>query len=219
VTESLAARGSLLLAIAARVVPGDDTGGTALTEASRAIEEEGEPVSIGLALTARSILTRIDGRLDESERLARQALELSQGIGESYVRLMGATQLARVDLKRHRPDEARGHALEGLRAARRMGNLNATSFALELLATAALQQGDADRAARLFAMAERGYHVAGSQPWLSEAEQHAALERDIHAALGDRYAGIEAEVEAGDLDAHIEDVLATGAASPRAAAR
>jgi hypothetical protein len=46
-----------------------------------------------------------------------------------------------------------------------------------------------------------------------------ALERDIHAALGNRYAGIEAEVEAGDLDAHIEDVLATGAASPRAAAR
>ena len=197
----------LLRALASGATPDDEKWREAVTEASRRLEEEGEPLAVGFGLVAGSVLARIHGRADESQRLAQEALDLSKRIGESYVRVYAATQLARSDLGSGRRADARGHAIEALLAAQRLRNVNASSYALELWATADLGDGQIERAGRLYALAQRGYRQVGSEPWRTDAELHTQLDRDVHAALGDRYAGVEAEAGRADLDATIAELV------------
>ena len=69
-----------------------------MTEASRRLEAEGEPLALGFGLVAAALLARMHGRMDEARRLAQQAHDLSVQIGESFVRGYASTQLARACL-------------------------------------------------------------------------------------------------------------------------
>ena len=126
----------------------------AVTEASRRLEAEGEPLALGFGLVAAALLARMQGRMDEARRLAQQAHDLSVQIGESFVRGYASTQLARACLGLGDVMAARNAAVEALLVARRLPNVVAMSYALELWATAELRDGQVERAGQLYALAD-----------------------------------------------------------------
>jgi predicted ATPase len=190
----------LLRAIASGAESDDDRWKDELSDASRRLEAEGEPLAVGFGLVAGSVLARVHGRLADAQRLAQAAVDLSTRIGESYVRMYASTQLARVALGSGDAAAGRRYAEEALQAARRLRSLSGTSYALELWATADLQSGAIERAGRLFALAERGYGQVGSGPWRTDAEPRRQLVAELHAALGDRYEQFLAEARTVDFD-------------------
>ena len=190
----------LLRSVASGAAPDDERWQEALTEASRRLEAQGEPLAVGFGLVAGSVLARVHGRVEEAQRLAQAAHDLSTRIGESYVRMYAATQLARADLALGDAAAAGRYAVEAVQAARRLRNLNAVSYGLELWATAELRDGRIERAGQLAALAERGYRQVGSGPWRTDAELHRQLATDLKAALGDRYEQLLAEARTLDFD-------------------
>jgi hypothetical protein len=203
----------LLRAIAGGTAPDDERWQDALTEASRRLEAEGEPLAIGLGFVARSVLARVHGRAEEAQRLAQAAHDLSSRIGESYVRMAASTQLARATLELGDTAGGKRHAVDALRAARSLRNVIAASYALELWATAELRDGRIEGAGRLFALAERGYRQAGSGPWPTDAELHHQVTAELQAALGDRYEQMIAEARDVNYD---EAVAHLASAEPSA---
>jgi hypothetical protein len=77
-------------------------------------------------------------------------------------------------------------------------------YTLELWAMAELGEGRAERALRLFALAERGYR--SSHPGRNETETHGRLEAELRAALGARYEPLMAEARQLDFDAAMDDL-------------
>jgi predicted ATPase len=157
----------------------------AVTEASRRLEAEGEPLALGFGLVAAALLARMHGRMDEARRLAQQAHDLTVQIGESFVRGYASTQLARACLGLGDVKAARNAAVEALLVARRLPNVVAMSYALELWATAELRDDRVERAGQLYALADRGYRQAGYRLWRTDAEEHRQLDTELRAALGD----------------------------------
>ena len=190
----------LLRAIASGAAPDDQRWQDELTEASRRLEAEGEPLAIGFGLVASARLARLHGRADEAQRLAQAAHDLSTRIGEWYVRTYASAQLALAALELGDGSGARRHAVESLLAAQRLGNLSAAGDALGLWATAEFRDGRIEHAGRLFALAERGYRQVGSGPWRPDAEFHGQLSAELQAALGDRFGQLLAEAHDVDLD-------------------
>jgi hypothetical protein len=103
-----------------------------VTEASRRLQNEGDPLAVGFGLVAAALLARTHGRLDESRRLAQQAHDLMAQMGESFVRGNASTQLARAHLGLGDTTAARNSAVEALLVARRLGNVYLMSYAVEL---------------------------------------------------------------------------------------
>jgi predicted ATPase len=190
----------LAQAFASGAAPDDERWQDALAEASRRLEALGESLAVGLGLVAGSVLARVHGRMEEAQRLAQAAHDLSTRIGESYVRMYASTQLAGAALGLGDVPAARRHAIEALLAAQRLRNLSSASYALELWATAELRDGRIERAGRLLALAERGYRQAGSGPWRMEAEVHRQLDTELRAGLGARYEQLLAEARDADFD-------------------
>jgi predicted ATPase len=133
----------------------------AVTETSRRLEAEGDPLAVGFGLVAAAVLNRVHGRMEESRRLAQQAHDLMVQAGDSYVRGYASTQLARACLGLGDGTAARKSAVEALLVARRLPNVVAVSYTLELWATAELRDGRSERAGQLYALAERGYRPGG----------------------------------------------------------
>jgi predicted ATPase len=184
-----------------------------LTEASRRLEAEGEPLAVGFGLLASAVLARVHGRTDESQRLAQAARDLSTRIGESYVRAYASTQLARAALEAGDWSGAKRYATESLQAAQRLRNRYAVSYAMELWATVDLHEGRIEHAGRLFALAERGYREAGSGPWRTDADLHEQLATDLRAALGDRYEQFIDEAREADVNEAIADLTRSSAST------
>jgi predicted ATPase len=182
----------------------------ALSDATASLDAEGEPLLVGLCMLSRSYLARLHGRIDEALDSAQAARDLSVRIGEWYVRMVASALLARASLELDDPAGAHRPAIDSLHAAQRIRNLGFAGYALALWAMAELREGRAERAARLFALAERGYRQAGSRPWSPDAEIHRRLEADLRVALGDRYDDLVAEAREVDFDAAITE-LATEA--------
>jgi predicted ATPase len=203
----IAAFAQLLQALARGSGSDDKNWQDGVTEASRRLEAEGEPLAVGFGLVATAVLARMHGRMDEARRLAQQAHDLSVQIGESYVRGYAATQLARACLGLGDVMAARSSAVEALLVARRLPNVVAVSYALELWATAELRDGRVERAGQLYALAERGYRQAGYRLWRTDAEEHRQLDTDLRAALGDRYEQVVAQANTVDLDRTIEELI------------
>ena len=189
----LVAFARLLRVIARGAASEDERWQSALTQASRRLEEEGDPLAIAFGLVAGAFLARLHGQVKEAQRLAQKAHDLSTRIGEWYVRMYASTQLARAALGMGDGRGARRHAVEALQAAQRLRNLNGVNYALELWATAELREGRVERAGRLFALAQRTYRGAGP-----EEELHDRFSTELQAALGDRYE--QMLVEARDVD-------------------
>ena len=80
-------------------------------------------------------------------------------------------------------------------------------YALELWATAELRDGRAERAAELYALAERGYRQVGYRLWRTDAKEHHQFDADLRTALGDRYEQVLAEASTIDLDRAIEKLI------------
>jgi predicted ATPase len=179
----------------------------AVTGASRRLEAEGEPLALGFGLVAAALLARMHGRLDEARRLAQQAHDLSVQIGESFVRVYASTQLARACLGLGDVIAARNAAVEALLVARRLPNVVAMSYALELWATAELRDDRVERAGQLYALADRGYQQAGYRLWRTDAEEHRQLDTELRAALGDRYEQVLAQARTTDLDRAIGELV------------
>jgi hypothetical protein len=190
----------LLRAIGSGAASDDERWQEALTEASRRLEAEGEPLAVGFGLVAGSVLARAHSRNDEAKQLAQAAHDLSTRIGESYVRIYASAALARAALGLDDTGGAQRHAVEALLGAQRLRSLNAASYALALWATAELRDGRIERAGRLFALAERGYQRVGSGPWRTEAELHRQVSTELQGALGDRYEQLLAEARDLDFD-------------------
>jgi len=197
----------LLQAVARGSESDDKQWQDAVNEASQRLEAEGDPLAVGFGLLARAVLARVHGQLDEARRLAQQGHDLSVQIGESYLRGYATTQLARACLGLGDVPAARNAAIEALVVARRLPNMVAMSYALELWATAELREDRAERAGRLYALAERGYRQSGYRLWRTDAEEHHRFETDLRAALGDRFEQVLAEASTVDLDGAIGELI------------
>jgi predicted ATPase len=205
----------LLQAVARGSSSDDQQWQDAVTEASRRLEAEGEPLALGFGLVAAALLARMHGRMDEARRLAQQAHDLSVQIGESFVRGYASTQLARACLGLGDVMAARNAAVEALLVTRRLPNVVAMSYALELWATAELRDDRVERAGQLYALADCGYRQAGYQLWRTDAEEHRQLHTELRAALGDRYEQVLAQARTTDLDRAIGELVESESAAQR----
>lgn len=178
-----------------------------LAEASRRLEAEGEPLAVGFGLVARAYLARVGGQANEAHHLAQAAYDLSTRTGESYVRMLASSELARAALELGESADAQHYAVEALLAARQIRNLNVASYALELWATTELRNRRFERAGRLFALGERGFRTASSHPWRTDAEWHGQLHAELRTALGDRHEQLLAELREVDFDEAIAELI------------
>jgi hypothetical protein len=110
---------------------------------------------------------------------------------------------------------ARNAAVEALLVARRLPNVVAMSYALELWATAELRDGRAERAGQLYALADRGYGQAGYRMWRTHAVEHRQFDTELRAALGDRYEQVLAQARTTDLDRAIGELVQSEPAAQR----
>jgi tetratricopeptide (TPR) repeat protein len=187
----------------------------ALSDASRRLEAEGEPLGVGIGLVAGSAVARMRGRLEEARRLAQQAHDLSVQIGESYVRAWASALLARASLGLGDVVAARNSAIEGLVVARRLPNVVAMSYAMELWATAELRDGRVERAGQLYALADRGYRQTGYRLWRTDADERRQLEAELGAALGDRYEQLLDHARTIDLDRAVDELVESDSVAER----
>jgi predicted ATPase len=203
----------LLQAVARGSQSDDQQWQDAVTEASQRLETEGEPLALGFGLVAAALLARMHGRMEEARRLAQQAHDLSVQIGESFVRGYASTQLARACLGLGDVMAARNAAVDALLVTRRLPNMVAMSYALELWATAELRDDRVERAGQLYALADRGYRQAGYRLWRTDAEEHRQLDTELRAALGDRYEQLLAQARTTDLDRAIGELVESESAA------
>jgi predicted ATPase len=197
----------LLQAIARGTGSDDGQWRDRVTEASRRLEAEGEPLAVGFGLVAGAVLARIHGRMDEARRLAQQAHDMSTRMGDSYVRVYASTQLARAALGLDDVVAARSSAIEALLVARRLRNPSQMGYALELWATAELRDGRVERAGQLYALAERGTRLVSDQVWPTDAEEHRQLDGELRAALGDRYEQAITQARTINLDRAVAELV------------
>jgi predicted ATPase len=197
----------LLQAIAQGTGSDDGQWRDPVTEASRRLEAEGEPLAVSFGLVAGAVLARIHGRMDEARRLAQQAHDISTRMGDSYVRVYASTQLARAALGLGDVVAARSSAVEALLVARRLRNPSQMGYALELWATAELRDGRVERAGQLYALAERGTRLVSDRVWPTDAEEHRQLDGEVRAALGDRYEQALAQARTIDLDRAVAELI------------
>ena len=197
----------LLQAIARGTGSDDGQWRDPVTEASRRLEAEGEPLAVSFGLVAGAVLARIHGRMDEARRLAQQAHDISTRMGDSYVRVHASTQLARAALGLGDVVAARSSAVEALLVARRLRNPSQMGYALELWATVELRDGRVERAGQLYALAERGTRLVSDRVWPTDAEEHRQLDGELRAALGDRYEQALAKARTIDLDRAVAELV------------
>jgi predicted ATPase len=197
----------LLQAIARGTGSDDGQWRDRVTEASRRLEAEGEPLAVGFGLVAGAVLARIHGRMDEARRLAQQAHDMSTRMGDSYVRVYASTQLARAALGLDDVVAARSSAIEALLVARRLRNPSQMGYALELWATAELRDGRVERAGQLYALAERGTRLVSDRVWPTDAEEHRQLDGELRAALGDRYEQAITQARTINLDRAVAELV------------
>jgi len=197
----------LLQAIARGTGSDDGQWRDPVTEASRRLEAEGEPLAVSFGLVAGAVLARIHGRMDEARRLAQQAHDISTRMGDSYVRVYASTQLARAALGLGDVVAARSSAVEALLVARRLRNPSQMGYALELWATVELRDGRVERAGQLYALAERGTRLVSDRVWPTDAEEHRQLDGELRAALGDRYEQALAQARTIDLDRAVAELI------------
>jgi predicted ATPase len=207
----------LLQAIARGTGSDDGQWRDPVTEASRRLEAEGEPLAVSFGLVAGAVLARIHGRMDEARRLAQQAHDISTRMGDSYVRVYASTQLARAALGLGDVVAARSSAVEALLVARRLRNPSQMGYALELWATAELRDGRVERAGQLYALAERGTRLVSDWVWPTDAEEHRQLDGELRAALGDRYEQAITQARTIDLDRAVAELIESDPVAQRLA--
>jgi hypothetical protein len=184
----------------------------AVTEASGRLQSEGDPLAVGVGLAAAALLARTNGRMEEARRLAQQAHDLSAQMGESYVHMSASSQLARAFLGLGDVAAARSSAIETLQVARRLRNMSAMGYALELGRRPSSGTAEIERAGHLYA--DSSWPV-GYRVWPTDAEEHRKLDTELRAALGERYKLMFAQAHTVDLDRAVDELLESDPAATR----
>ena len=128
-----------------------------------------------------AVVVDVEGRLDEARSLAQAGLELSERIGESYLRAAAASSLARIALDSGgQAEDGRRYAIMALDAVHRLDNLLVSSYAISLWAAAELQLGNVEfrqgdwlaplHGERFALIASNPPYIAGDDPHLREGD-------------------------------------------------
>lgn len=150
-----------------------------------------------LALGVIGLLLDRCGELDQAADLLVRAVELCAGHGDLWWWSHLDWILARVELRRDRPEEASGRARAALAVKLEFQDAMGAALQLEVLAAAAVALGGPVRAARLHGVAAAVLHTA-TTPGLSVltlGDIHDAAERAARDRLGD--VAYERERDAG----------------------
>ncbi|WP_051469100.1 ATP-binding protein [Actinomadura oligospora] len=164
-----------------------------------------------LALGVIGLLLDRCGELDRAADLLVRAVELCAGHGDLWWWSHLDWILARVELRRDRPEEASGRARAALAVKLEFQDTMGAALQLEVLAAAAVALGGPVRAARLHGVAAAVLHTA-TTPGLSIlalGDIHDEAERAARARLGD--VAYERERDAGavlDQEAAVAYALA-----------
>ncbi|MFC5181742.1 ATP-binding protein [Actinomadura harenae] len=170
-----------------------------------------------LALGVIGLLLDRCGELDRAADLLVRAVELCAGHGDLWWWSHLDWILARVELRRDRPEEASGRARAALAVKLEFQDAMGAALQLEVLAAAAVALGGPARAARLHGVAAAVLHTA-TTPGLSIlalGDIHDEAERAARDRLGD--AAYEHERDAGavlDQEAAVAYALAPDAREP-----
>ncbi|SDM32970.1 ATP-binding protein [Allokutzneria albata] len=174
----------------AALLRGDLTQAVTWGEQAESLHRNGGDSGIGLllALAVQSISSALANEVDRAIAVAEQGRAECDRHGERWMRSNFDYLHALADMKRGNLDAAVACARDGLRYKRPLGDNNlGLALTLDLLASAAAAQGQADRAARLLGVAHQVWHTFGlpqsGSPDLVADRQH--CERQARAALGD----------------------------------
>jgi predicted ATPase/DNA-binding CsgD family transcriptional regulator len=169
-----------------------------LDEAARLLDQSvgihtgdaGEPMSQGLAVHLRALVALMQGDEGLAAGLYERALAFCRARGERWLQAGALVGLAMVSLRRRQAADALRQARQSLRLARALDDRWGTALAIEVLASASIVAGQAERGARLLGGAES---VWGSMPasvprlWKPSREKAAAAARERLGAQ--RFAG------------------------------
>lgn len=117
-----------------------------LARAAQLRREAGDMAGTARALTLEGVALRRLGRLDESERVQRDALLTYEGAGDESGVAQVHHNLGALLYSRARYDEAADHYAQSIATRRRLGELAATAGTLNNLATVHSLRGDLDLA-------------------------------------------------------------------------
>jgi hypothetical protein len=176
----------------------------AVAEADVLLSPEEDEFLRGIILLGRSYVARRAALLDDAAQLADQALAISNSLGESYLRSVALPSLAAASLERGALAEARSQAIQALAAAKQLHSRTSAAYALELWAAAEMGDGHFERAASIYALAQRSYGLASALP--ADAQLHQSLAADLRRMLGPRLDEVVVTARAADLDVAINEL-------------
>jgi non-specific serine/threonine protein kinase len=200
------------IAGAAAVLRGDLARAVTLCEESADLHRRGGDSGLGLvfALSTQSMALALSGDIDRAIAVTEEHRRLCERHGERWMRSFADYIRALAEMGRGDPDAAAAYARAALRFKWRLGDSLGMALTLDLLATAAVAAGKADRAARLLGIAHQVWHTFGL-PQFGAPDFVAARDRceqQARRALGDQ--AYQAAFHAGlnlDLDQAIDYAL------------
>lgn len=152
-----------------KLADGDVRGASiAFRRAGSLAETGGQQTLLGRALAGRGAASVLLGDRDEADVMLANALEVAKGANDRLGVADTMHWLGRLAREHGDDREALGLYLEALRLEGELGTRPAFARLLEALATIALESGDAQRAARLLAVAES---VRARTGWVRTAKE------------------------------------------------
>lgn len=140
------------------------------------------------AIVEQSLVLSQQGRHQESEELLDDCRTLCRERGELWLRSYAAWATALTQRATGRTDEAVANAKESLRIKRRLHDVLGVLMAMNTLASLAMDQSRAERAAMLLGASEANWRRFGGLPQLGApilAEDHDRCVKECQKALGD----------------------------------
>ncbi|SDM31907.1 ATP-binding protein [Allokutzneria albata] len=210
--DTVAAGWIAYIAGAAAMFRGHHTEAVALTEESAELHRRSGAPGTGLAAaySVQAMALAMAGEFDRAVVAAEQCRAASERCGEYWMRSYADYMRAVSELGRGDPEAAVTYARTALRSKHLLGDSPGMAMALDLLASAAAAQGQAERAARLLGVGHQVWNTFGLSQFgsadLVSARRHCELQ--TRTALGS--SGYQAAFEAGqslELDAAIAYAL------------
>ncbi|SDM33344.1 ATP-binding protein [Allokutzneria albata] len=187
--DTSAAGWAAYVAGAAAMLRGDPRQAMALAEQGVELHRNGGDSGFGLltALILQPMVLALTGESDRAVAVVEEARRLCDQHGEQWMRSYADYMCAVAELGRGDPDAAVINGRSALRFKRLFGDSPGIAMSLDLLASAAAAQGQAERAARLLGIAHQVWQTFGlpqlGAPDLLVARRQ--CERTARQALGD----------------------------------
>ncbi|MFC5825531.1 ATP-binding protein [Nonomuraea insulae] len=203
VEAAVAAKGALMCA---RMLAGDHARAGAL---ARELIDEADPSALVfttlLALNGYGLICTVTGRFEEAIALHERLRVLCDRYGELWQRAYGDVLRAQADMACGRAEAAQKYAQAGLEVKWRLHDSVGMAMAIDVLAPAAVANGQGERAARMLGVARQIWDTLGKgQVGLPElVAARRACESRVREVLGDRAydsayrAGRESDLDAG----------------------